>query len=226
MITVIHGDDVISSRNYFLEEKNKAKNPIVFDESNLSLENLVKSLEGGSLFGSENEIFIDTLFSGKTKPAEEIIDYLENNSKNCDIYIWENQEIKRLSTTLKNSVSKLFKLPQNLFTFLDSLKPGTERNVVLYHEALQGISEEVLFYMIVRQFRLMLALLEKSKENIDEIKRLAPWQTGKLIRQAAIFGKEKLLKNYEQLVTLDLGYKSGGLAQTLSQNIDIFLLDL
>ena len=31
------------------------------------------------------------------------------------------------------------------------------------------------------------------------------------MRQALIFGKEKLLKDYEQLLKLDLGYKSGGL---------------
>lgn len=227
MITVIHGDDIVSSRNYYLEQKNKAKNPISFDEQNLSIENLVKSIEGGSLFGEENEIFIEEFLSqNKSKIVDEVKDYLNNNSKTSEIYFWEPSEIKRLPNLFKNSVQKLFKLPQSLFLFLDSIKPDDTRSIVLFHQVLQSLSEDAIFYMLVRQFRLMLALFEPAKTNIEEEKRLAPWQSSKLKRQALIFGKEKLLNGYKKLYELDLNYKSGGLSQTLSQNIDFFLLDL
>jgi len=227
MITIIHGDDIVSSRNLFLEQKNTVKNPISFDLSNLTLENLVKSIEGGSLFGSENEIFIESLFSNKkSTESAEIIDYLNKNSKSCEIFIWEDTEIKNISQSFKTATIKLFKIPQSLFVFLDSIKPDNQKSVVLFHLALKNLSEDAAFYMLIRQFRLMLALLENSKSNIDEAKRLAPWQSSKLIRQAMLFGKEKLLQNYQKLYETDLGYKSGGLSQNLSANIDFFLLDL
>ena len=164
MITVIHGDDVVSSRNYYLEEKNKAKNPIIFDESNLSLENLVKSLEGGSLFGSENEIFIDTLFSGNNQTHGRNNRLSGKNSKNSIFISGKFRKLKDYQTTLKNSVSKLFKLPQSLFVFWIRLSRMHTKVMLFYTMKLfRALRKKCIFYMIVRQFRLMLALFEKSK---------------------------------------------------------------
>ena len=85
---------------------------------------------------------------------------------------------------------------------------------------------ELIFYMIVRQLRLMIAVLEEGKNEIDEIKRLAPWQLSKLRSQGGHFGKNKLLDLYKKLYLIDYQTKYGLTPLSLSTNIDIFLSDL
>ncbi len=226
MITLIHGDDIVSSRNFLNDEKSSLKNPVMFSGQTINLENLIRSLEGGSLFEKENEIIIENLLSSKKAVSDfdKIIEYLNKNSVTSKIYIWENQEIKG-QVPFKNSLQKVFKIPQNIFLFLDSIKHNNPITVKLFHQAIETSSEDAIFYMIVRQFRLMLALLEEGKE-IDEVKRLQPWQRNKIRSQSLSIGKENLQKAYKKLYEIDLGYKSGGLSQPLLQSVDFFLLDL
>ena len=63
MITIIHGDDIVSSRNYFISLKKD--NSLTFDAENLILIELAQSLQGEELFGGSKYIFIDNLFTRK-----------------------------------------------------------------------------------------------------------------------------------------------------------------
>ena len=80
--------------------------------------------------------------------------------------------------------------------------------------------------MLVRHFRILLALLETSEITIDEAKRLAPWQKTKMQKQANAFGKEKLQEIFSELFTLEIGMKTGGLFLSLTQSLDLLLLKL
>ena len=80
--------------------------------------------------------------------------------------------------------------------------------------------------MIIRQFRLLLGLSESSNNNIDEIKRLAPWQKSKLVRQASLFGVDKLKQIYKMLYKIDKSQKTGKSPLTLVQDIDILMLEI
>lgn len=230
MITIIHGDDLAASRNFYLEEKNKADNPIEFRGDKLEVSQLKQSVEGGSLFAQEKEIFIENLLSGrkKSKQIDEIIDYLNQQSKLLKVFIWEGNELTKSQTgCFKTAEIKLFKLPQNLFQFLDGIRPGNIQNLSLLHKALKGSSEEIIFYMMIRQFRLMLALSDGgSSEKIDEVKRLVPWQKGKLEKQANLFGQQKLLEAYQRLYEIDYKTKSGRTSLNLLQAIDFFLAEI
>jgi hypothetical protein len=84
---------------------------------------------------------------------------------------------------------------------------------------------ELIFFMIVRQFRLMISQLETGAK-IEETKRLQSWQTGKLSSQANSFGKERLISLYDKLFEIDLAQKTGKLPYSLDKSIDIFLLAL
>ncbi|MBI2622551.1 MAG: hypothetical protein HYW64_00425 [Candidatus Levybacteria bacterium] len=55
---------------------------------------------------------------------------------------------------------------------------------------------------------------------------MAPWQKSKLQRQAFLFTKDALTKNFAQLYAIDLAQKTGSLSLSLIQTIDFFLLDL
>jgi hypothetical protein len=230
MIIIVHGDDISGSRNYYISQRQKSTNPVVLEGGKLTLSDLMQSLEGGSLFNEEKEIFIENFFSSKkTNPNfKEIVIYIENQNSKANILFWENSELSKIElATFKKSVAKLFKIPRNLFGFLDNIKPGNPVSVKQFHELLSQTAEELIFFMIIRQFRLLLAVSDpKTNNSIDEVKRLAPWQMSKLKGQANLFGKDKLKTTYKRLYEIDSNSKSGKSATTLTQTIDFLLVDL
>ncbi|MCL4354126.1 hypothetical protein M1349_01495 [Patescibacteria group bacterium] len=228
MITILHGDDIASSRNHFINEKRKSKNPIDIRGDKVDMSDLKQIFEGESLFFDEKEVFIELLLSGKrkSKQQDEIIEYLNNRSA-VKIFIWENNEISKTQlAAFKKADLKLYKLPQSLFLFLDGIRPNSINNLTLFHNATKNSADELVFFMLIRQFRLLLALTDNSPEAIDEVKRLAPWQRGKLERQARIFGQENLKKNYKRIFEIDYKTKSGRSPLTLVQAIDFLLAEI
>lgn len=224
MLLIVNGNDTVSSRRFFLEQK--TEDCLTFDAENLEISELIHSLRGDALFGSTKKIFLENLFSRKSvKNYKPIVEALSSNE--ADVFIWTDKELgaKTLSDFPKHTLQN-FKIPQNIFSFLDSIKPNSTRNVVNFHNALLVSDVEVIFAMIVRQVRIMLALSEDSKNNIDEVKRLAPWQRSKLVNQASLFGKEKLVEIHKKLYKMDKNQKTGGSNLTLTQNIDILLLEI
>lgn len=227
MITIIHGDDTSASRKFFMDKKGKFAAPIIGEK--LTILDIKQQGASGGLFEKPEALFVEG-FITNSKPGknlDEIASYLKKNSKEIDIYFWERKELtkKQISQFGTAIIIETFKIPQRTFGFLDSLRQGNgKRNVELFHDALAGSSEELLFFMLIRQFRLLLAV--SSQSNIDEAKRLAPWQKSKLASQAKSFSAEQLKKVYKNLNDIDLAQKTGGLTMPLRQTIDIFLLDI
>lgn len=233
MITIIHGDDISKSREFFLELKQKHKDSILLDGSKLSITDLVQNIEGSTLFGSTKTIFVeDFLTKNKktSKESKEILNFMMKNSESSDFIFWESKEIaKRELSLFKNSTIKLFKLPKNIFLFLDNLKPNNSKNLLnLFHEALDsGIKEELILFMLQRQIRMLLNIAEPANgENIEEFTRLAPWQMEKLQRQAKLFDITTLKKIYRKLFNIEIGEKTGQLTLSLVQSIDFLLLEM
>ncbi|MCL5438955.1 MAG: hypothetical protein M1268_03125 [Patescibacteria group bacterium] len=229
MITIIHGDDTSTSRNYFLSQKINFKNSISFSGEKLTLTELVQVFEGGELFSDDKNVFIEELFS-KRKPSKELTDILIylNKNKSANIFFWENKILTAKSLSwIKNAVVKEFKFPKTIFLFLDSIKPGNGKRLIeLFHETLKTTEIEIIVFMIIRQLRLLLALHEKSSTNIEEVNKLQSWQKGKLEKQSKYFDLESLKKIYKRLFEIDLGNKTGNLNMPLIHAIDFFLLDL
>lgn len=230
MITLIHGDDIVFSRNFFIKERQEKKDSYSFSGDNIMLTDIVQITEGNSLFGTTKTIFIEELLAKKklSKETEEIINYLNKNNNNIELFLWEGKILtpKQLSLFPKSLV-KLFKLPQTVFTFLDELKPNSGAKLIsLFHQTLKNSEAEFIFYMLIRQFRLLIALSSNSKDNIDEVKRLSPWQKSKLQKQANLFSISNLANTYKKLYEIDLKQKTGKLNLNLTQSIDFLLLDL
>ena len=233
MITIIHGEDIESSRIYLQEEKQKHKDYVSYEGKKITTTDLSQNIQGSGLFSDTKTIFIEGFLTGvkkTSKDAKEIIDFIAKNHKDSKIFIWEPKEFsKRDLLVFKDAIVRSFKLPQNIFIFLDSLRPNNSNNVIsLFHKSLEsGIKEELIFFMIQRQFRLLLALSDNTTEKtIDELIRLAPWQRGKLERQASLFSKSQLKKVYNSLFNIDLGLKTGKLNLTLPQAIDFLLYEI
>ena len=149
MITIIHGDDIVLSRAYLLEQKQKDKE-FVGLPSTLGISDLAQNIEGSSLFGETKTIVIEDFFARirkKGKDVKEIADFINKHDKKVNIIFWEGKELgKRDLSIFPSALNKQFKLPKALFSFLDNLLPGNGRNSIeLFHKVLDSSAEELVF---------------------------------------------------------------------------------
>lgn len=230
MILIIHGDDTTSSRNYYFEQKEKLKNPILLNGDGLTYDQIFQNLENRTFFDDKPILLVENFFT-KTKSnsieAKKIIEYI-NQTKEFEIIFWENSELSKTALAqLKNSKAMLFSFPKVLFTFLDSIKPQNgQRLVELFHELQKTMATELILFMLIRQFRLLISQAGTGSKQIDETKRMAPWQLSKLKGQFKSFNKDNLISLYRKLFDIDLGHKSGKFANSLDKSIDFFLMGL
>src|SRR5438046_988431 len=120
MITIIHGTDIVSSRKYFMDEKEKNKDTQLLDGEKITLTDMTQIFDGGGLFDENKTIFIEHFFNRKKKKEEFMVfvDYLQKQS-NHTIFLWEGKELERSSLLVfKTATPRVFKLPQTLFVFL------------------------------------------------------------------------------------------------------------
>lgn len=226
MITVIHGNDTSASRKFYTETRDKSSSYILIDK--VTFDAIYQSIEGNSLFAETKDIFLENFFANvksSTTEFKKITEYL-NANKAHNIFLWEGKELtKPQQFTFKNAKVLSFSYPSNLFQFLDSITPGNKKSVLLFKELEKVMETELIFYMIVRQFRLLLSSLGSSS-SISETRSAAPWLRSKLKKQADLFGREKLLKTYKKLYEIDYKTKYGLTPFNLSNSIDIFLINL
>lgn len=229
MLTIIHGNDTALSRKYFLYEKQKQTDALLLDADKVNLTDLAQIFEGGGLFGESKYLFIEQLLTKRKKSADfkDILTYLQHHATEHTIVLWEGKELERGSLNiLKNATVKAFKLPQTLFQLLDNLTPGNGKLLIkLFHQTIETTETEMVFFMLIRQIRLLLALSDESAEEIDEIKRLT-WQRSKLQKQASLFRKKRLKALYDKLFAIEVGQKTGTLNAPLISTIDFLLLEV
>ncbi len=237
MLTIIHGSDTAASRKFFLEEKEKISGAELLKGSQINLTDLCQLLEGGGLFENSRAIFIDQFLTERKKSAERdaVISYLIEQAKNHAIFLWEGKELDKTTLSqFKQAEIRQFKLSSQLFTLMDAIKPKNGTQLIqLFHKSLETNDAEMIFFMLVRQFRILLALSEKAlpagrqgTETISEVSRLAPWQKSKLEKQVNLLGKDSLQQLYSKLFQIEVGQKTGTLSSSLTSAIDFFLLGI
>lgn len=200
---------------------------IYLDGGKMDLNNLVVSVEASSMLFTQKLVVIEGLFSRlRSKSKDEIIAYLNGIKLTPDIILYEGKKIDK--QTIKKNFSEAkeyaYSYPVNLFKFLDSL--GVERGtevIVSLHNLLKITEVELVFAMIMRLFRNLIIISDKKSL---EPAGLAGWQIGKLRRQSGSFTQAGLIANYRQLLSIDYRIKSGLTPYTLTQLLDIFLINL
>lgn len=235
MLLVLHGDNTVESRQNLFERRQTAKEKgqeiLVLDGRNLDLTAFIQALESQSLFSREKLVIVEDLFAENSRGplAAAVMNHLTKNPPLVELVLWERKlltpaVLKQLKNLPKISL-KTFKHPAIIFTFLESLKPqNVTATLALLQQTLALSQPEVIFFMLVRHFRLLLAL--KLDANIAEIKRLMTWQSGKLKKQAALFEKDQLLKIYKELLIIDYQSKSGRLNLDLTKTLESFIMTI
>lgn len=229
MITIIHGDNTDESRNYFFDFKKSYPNLISLAGVNISNDDLTNLFHGDNLFFADKNIAIENFLS-KNKPSkifDETIGILNQNSKNSNIILWEEKEIgKKILDKFPKAQIQIFNIPKLIFNFLDSIRPENGQSLIsIFHKLLENNATEIITYMLIRQFRLMIAV-KGNGENIDEFSKMAPWQKSKLENQAGLFDKARLINLYKKLYEIDYSQKTGRLNMSITSSIDIFLLEI
>ncbi len=235
MITILHGDNQVASRQRLTQLKDEAKSQgkevITLEGKGIDMNAIVQNLESQSLFSIPKLVTIENLISSLrtgSKAKDEIIEYLLAGKFDSDVILWEGKSVGKnlLKLRKQKHVSvEDFKMPVVIFKFVESLTPTTVPDALHYfNEVIQTSPVEVIFTMIVRQFRILLAL--STNAPIEEITKMSPWVKGNAARQARMFSEETLKKLYKQLLVIDFQTKTGKTPFDLTKNTQAFIMSL
>lgn len=234
-IIFLHGDNQVETRNRLQEYKTEAqssnKEVLVLDGERMQLVNFIQALEANSLFNDQRLLVIENFISAKS-PNTEAWEYLKNSEFTPNVVIWEPKKIDKrkllwLKKKSKNRAEE-YNFPDALFQFLDCLGSSfKEKMLILFGKTIKKTAIELVYYMIVRQLRLLLLVKTNSTDvNIKETSRLQSWQIKKLSQQAARFSLKDLKIYYKKLMFIDYQQKTGRSTLNLKQTLDIFLASL
>jgi len=228
MFIILHGDNQVASRQKLNElitaQKSAGVEEIIrLDGAKIDQNQLVQEAASTSLFGSNRLVVIESLFSRvKSQQKKALLQYLHQSMSDLpEIIIWEPKALTK--TDLKSFTSvqiQEFKLTKTLFSFLDSLRPGnSSASFRLLEKTRQHEADELIFFMLVRQVRLLIQVK-------DQVAKLPPWQKQKLTRQANQFSTQQLISLHHQLLEIDRSIKTGKTLLPLSAHLDLLLAKL
>lgn len=227
MITLLHGDNVESSRSELVRLRAAVKNKEVrvFDGKDLTPQMLVQAVESSSLFGGDVVVVIENLFSKLGKKPKQANQYATILLRaDTDIIIWEEKEIGAATVKLLGSKANIvpFKLPTLIFQFLDGLRPNNVHALLTQLERLVARdAPELVFTMLVRRVRqLIMAADGVTPEGLQG------WQADRLTSQSRLFTMEKLLTMHASLLAMEVSIKTGASPLPLSSLLEQFLIEL
>ena len=205
-IIVFHGTDIVRSRQAFIDKiaqfSSQTTETIRVEGKQIDDNFIQTNLYSPPMFQDSRLIAIENLFSlPKSDAKDQTIKQLAQVT-DCPIIIWEGKEIETKSYP-KALLFQIYKLPNELFTFLDQIDPANLKGSLVMLERIKDlVDENYLFIMLARQIRLL--ILVKGNETAD----LAPWQVGKLKKQAEKFSEAQLFGLYRGLRDLDYNQKT------------------
>lgn len=226
-MTIIHGENIIASRDKLIEiiSKQKLENQeiIRLDAKDLTEAQLESVLGANDLFETKKTILIEGMHSLLKSAKQKMLIQMCNDSKLHEIILWEKRKLT--ATMLKAfpaAQSYNFKASKTLFTWLDMLgRRGEEsKKIGLLHSAIANDGEFFCFLMLIRQFRLLIQA--KSGEKIGG----SSFMASKIQKQSQQFSLEQLLKTYSQLLEIDFCQKTSANLLNMNQQLDLLTLKL
>ncbi len=224
---VIHGDNIIKSKNKLLEIINQAKENNILVErlsaQDLTLPLLESKLQKTDLFGHNRMIVIEELHSQRrSKKRTALMEKI--TASDVKICLWEKRELtaNMLKKIGQAEVHK-YKLANSLFTWLDSLSPKKNtkaKQIKLLRQAVVENDEYMCFAMLMRQVRMLIQATGGGKIK-------APYFViRKINSQAKKFTLKELLSLHQQLYELDNKIKTSANHQPLTEAIELIIVNL
>ena len=222
MLTIICGEDSISSRNYFTDQQ-KILSEKEFSIVNIDYHQVLELDETGasesSLFATKRAYFTNSLnkkvFKKMSERNEKKIKAIIT-SKEIQVFDWEEETSARDLKSIKGVIVREFKPSQNIFKLLDACYPG---NLKIFITTLNTISESTedifVFIMLARHMRNI--LITKLGEKLP---KLMSWQIAKLSNQAKYWKQENLISFYQGLHRIDVNSKTSS-PYSIKKSLDI-----
>lgn len=222
MLNILHGDNLVESRQFLRNLTAKAADSgvevVTFQGNKATLADIKEALASDTLLGGNRMVVIENLLGGqKSAEKTKVISYLKEGKYDSDLLIWEDKEIKGILSLPKAEVHR-FRVNQVIFRYLESLRPGNTQETLQLLETLKRQEEaEMVFYMLIRQFRLLIMVKDEALET------MAPWQRQKLLNQSRNFTCDELLKIYQELLNIDFKQKTSGDPYPLYSRLDLLM---
>ena len=223
MLTIICGEDSISSRNYFTDQQ-KVLSEKEFNIVNIDYHQVLELDETGasesSLFATKRAYFTNSLnkkvFKKMSERNEKKIKAIIT-SKEIQVFNWEEETSARDLKSIKGVIVKEFKPSQNIFKLLDSCYPGNLKTFINSLNILSESTEDIfIFIMLARHMRNI--LITKLGERLP---KLMSWQIAKLSNQAKYWKLENLINFYQGLHRIDVNSKTGRTPFSVKKSLDI-----
>lgn len=217
---LIHGEYSIKSyerlQSYIDKAKTKNWEIVRIDPKNG--QNVRELLSSQSLFNQERLFIIEEI---KTLSKKDL-DWIKKNNSSLtgNLVIYSDSEIGE--TIKKNFVptkkEENFKLPLNIFSFLDSFYPGNEKVCIKsFHEILKNEPFEFVSFLLTKHLR------DIYWVKVDPSTIPYPsWRVGKLEKQANHFSLKNLKKIINSLAEADFDAKTG--KGDLEQLLDLIII--
>jgi hypothetical protein len=223
MLTIICGEDNISSRNYFIEIQSSFRSK-GYDIQSIGTDQILEIPrwlgESQTLFNKKMAYFTENISKKITrkgsgpfaKTIEQIIEM-----KDVELISWENALSLRELKIPKQAIIKEFKADTTIFKFLDSCFPGNGKQfVTLLHSLPEKIEVSFIFIMLVRHIRNLLLIQQNTPP-----KTIQQWQVWKLKSQLKYWKNEALLNFYDALLKIEISSKTGNNPYTIKKSLDL-----
>ncbi len=227
MLTILHGENIIASRDKLVElitqAKNKNKTIERLNAEKINPGFLESNLVKQDLFGTERIVVIEELHSLPKSKQKKILIELITKSE-MDVILWEKRKLTP-TMTKKFPQAKIFefKLSKTLFKWLDSLngdKKNQNQQLLTFRQTLKTDDPQLCLVMLARQIRMLIQV--KDNENMPG----SPWMIKKIKKQSQSFNLKQLLKIHHQLLDIDLRQKTSTNNLELDQELDLLLLSM
>lgn len=222
MLTLLHGDDIVSSRKALEEIRLSRKDSeiLILDGKKAALVDLTQALESLSMLFSSRLVILENFLS--SRPAKEKLAYLFSGGFSSDLVLWEGKKIPPASIKKFGSEIKvrLFKTPAVVFQFLDNFSPKNKKGGLLFlQRTLKSSPPSLVFFLLVKRVRNLLIVKDGGK-----LAGMQVWRLRKLQNQTKLFSLGALREIYKKLLLIDVAQKTGEERFGLAGEVEMLVL--
>jgi DNA polymerase III delta subunit len=229
MLTIVHGENLIKSRERLFQLKQLAQsngqqlNTLLAKK--ISPQKLEESLLAKDLFGQEQCLIIEQLHSlPHSKKRSTYIESIQQASQFLNIILWEKKSLSK-NNLKKFPQAKVFSYPMGkaLWQLVDQLNPkpsAKKGQLLLLQQAIEQDSAEFCLSMISKRVSDLIAI------KVDAQVKIHPFVKNKLEKQKQNFSLRQLLNFHQKLYNLDHKLKHSHNLLSLASELDLLLITL
>jgi hypothetical protein len=229
MLTIIHGENLIKSRDKLFQMKQSAKKDgqelTTLIAKKINEKVLENALFAKDLFGQKHCLIIEELHSlPRSKKRSSYLEAIIQASQFMDIVLWEKKSLSKTNLKkLGQARLNFFPMSKTLWQLLDHFSPQEKtkkKQLQLLQKAIEQDSAEFCLVMISKRVSDLIAVTAGA--NIA----MHPFVQKKLQKQKKLFTLKKLLVLHQKLYQLDNKIKHSSNLLNLASELDLLLINL